>query len=51
MNIIYLNGDVTVRSSDDPRDGQWNLVLDWPGAIWADESWIVHLGEGGPDEI
>ena len=49
--LTYLNGNITVGSSNDSRDGEWNLVLDGPGAVRADESRILHLGEGGSDEI
>lgn len=47
----YLNGNVAVGASDDAGDGQRDLVLDGPGTIGADEARVVHLGEGGPDEI
>lgn len=49
--LIYLNGNITVGSSNDSRDGEWNLVLDGPGAVRADEARILHLGEGGSDKI
>lgn len=49
--VLYLNGNVTVGPSNDPRDGQRDLVLDGPGPIRADEARVLHLSERGPNEI
>lgn len=48
---LYLNWNITVGPSNDPRDGQRHLVLDGPGPIRADKAWILHLSERGPHEI
>lgn len=48
---LYLNGNVTVGPSNDPRDRQWDIVLDGPGPIRADEARVLHLSKGGPHKV
>lgn len=48
---VYLNGNITVGPSNHPRDGQWDIILDGPGPIRADEAGVLNLSEGGPHEI
>lgn len=48
---LYLNGNITVGPSNHPRDGQWDIILDGPGPIRADEAGVLDLSEGRPHEI
>ncbi|TNN85645.1 hypothetical protein EYF80_004278 [Liparis tanakae] len=47
----YLNGDITVGASDDPRDSQRDVIMDGIGAIGACVLTVVHFREGGPDKL
>lgn len=47
----YLNGNIAVGASYDPRDSQRDVIMDGIGAIGARVLTVVHFGEGGPDKL
>lgn len=47
----YLNGDIAVGPSYDPRDSQRDIIMDCVGAIRARVLTVIHFGEGGPDKL
>ncbi len=47
----YLNRDITVGASYDPRDSQRDVIVDGIGAIRARVLTVIHFGEGGPDKL
>lgn len=47
----YLNGDVAVGASYDPRDSQRDVIVDGVGAIGARVLTVIHFGEGGSDKL
>ena len=47
----YLNGDIAVGTSYDPRDSQRDVIMDGVGAVGARILAVVDFGEGGPDKL